>query len=216
MSSALGILESRFCLVDDEIGRFMAALGRAVETYEWALRVEAQRSAQGAPVVARELDRFHRSLNRTSSVRAAAKHWNELSSEGRTFIEMRLRMAEPPRTGFSGLDLSDPADFTTLRDAVGAARRWLGEKPGTEHSASTRALVREVDRVYRRATGKEPGLSSLQATAGPSYTTPFEALLLAVLAEAGTPLSVEAARSLYREELRNKSQKVWLEEELGQ
>jgi hypothetical protein len=38
--------------------------------------------------------------------------------------------------------------------------------------------------------------------------TPFEELLLAVLGEAGAPLSVEAARSLYRSELRGKPKKT--------
>jgi len=207
MSSALGILENRFCLDDDEIGRFMAAMVRAVETYEWAERLEAKQAALGAPVVAHDLDRFHLSLRRSSSARTALKQWHSLSDEGRTFIEMRLRLADPPRTGFAGLVLSDPADVAVLRDAVGAARRWLGKKPGREHGAAIRELVAEVGRVYRHATGKQPGLSSSQVVAGPSYKTPFEELLLAVLAEAGAPLSLEGARSLYRSELRGKPKK---------
>jgi hypothetical protein len=49
--------------------------------------------------------------------------------------------------------------------------------------------------------------------AGSSYATPFEDLLFAILAEAETPLSLEAARGLYRSELRNKSKKFWLVDE---
>ena len=139
------------------------------------------------------------------------KHWNGLDPAGRTFIEMRLRLADPLRSGFAGMNLTDPSDLEALRDAVGRARRWLGDKPGTEHGAPIRALVAEVARVYRQATGKRPGLSSSQAVAGPTYMTPFEEVLVAVLAEAGTQLSLEAARSLYRSELRGKPKKVWLE-----
>lgn len=165
-----------------------------------------------APVLAHELDRFHRSLSRSAGVRAATRPWNCLDPAGQTFIEMRLRLADPPRAGFASLNLDDTEDRTARRDAVGAARRWLGDKPGAEHGAPIRALVAEVARVYRQATGKRPGLSSSQVVAGPSYMTPFEKVLVAVLAEAGTPLSLEAARSLYRNDLRNKSRKVWLEE----
>jgi hypothetical protein len=105
------------------------------------------------------------------------------------------------------------SDLAALGDAVGAARRWLGEKPGAEHGAPIRALVRDVARGYQQATGKRPGLSSSETVAGSSYATPFEDLLVAVLAEARKPLSLEAARGLYRSELRNKSKKFWLVDE---
>jgi hypothetical protein len=117
-------------------------------------------------------------------------------------------MANPPRGSLANLDLEDAADLAVLRDAVGAARRWLGEKPGRAHGPAIRELVAEVGRAYRRATGKRPGLSSAQTVAGPDYATPFEEVLVAVLKEAGMPLSLEAARSLYRSELRGKPKKL--------
>ena len=175
------------------------------------MHLEARTSQQGAPVVAHELDRFHRSLSQSARCRTSVKHWSGLSPEGRTFIEMRLQLADPPRAGFARLNLDDAEDRAARRDAVGRARPWPGDKPGTEHGAPIRALVAEVARVYRQATGKRPGLSSSQVVAGPSYLTPFEEVLVAVLAKAGTPLSLEAARSLYRSELRGKPKKVWLE-----
>ena len=210
LSPAIGIALNRLALVSATLGFWEAALLRAVETYDAAVQVEAQTSQLGAPVVAHELDRFHRSLSRSASVQSAMKHWNGLDPAARTFIEMRLRLADPLRSSFAGLNLTDPSDLEALRDAVGGARQWLGKKPGTEHRAPIRALVAEVARVYRQATGEQPGLSSSQTVAGPSYMTPFEEVLVAVLAEAGTPLSLEAARSLYRNELLNKSRKVRL------
>ena len=211
LSPAISTALNRLALVSATLGSWEAALLRAVETYRAAVQVESQTSRQGATVVGDALDRFHRSLSRSAGVRSAMKHWNGLDPAGRTFIEMRLRLADPLRSGFAGLNLTDPSDLEALRDAVGGARRWLGDKPGTEHGAPIRALVAEVARVYRQATGKRPGLSSSQAVAGPTYMTPFEEVLVAVLAEAGTQLSLEAARSLYRSELRGKPKKVWLE-----
>ena len=210
LSPAIGTALNRLALVSATLGSWETALLRAVETYHAAVQVESQTSHQGAAVVGDALDRFQRSLRRSAGVRSAMKHWNGLDPAGRIFIEMRLRLADPPRSGFASLNLTDPSDLEALRDAVGRARRWLGAKPGTEHGAPIRALVAEVTRVYRQATGKRPGLSSSQAVAGPSYMTPFEKVLVAVLAEARTPLSLEGARSLYRNELRNKSRKVRL------
>lgn len=208
MPSPLAALSDRLRLPRDELDRFTGALARAIETYRWAKQWEARHSTEGAPAIARQLDSFHRSLGRTATMRSAAKHWAGLSQESRIFIEMRLRMADPPRASFAKLDLDDASDLAVLRDAVGAARRWLGEKPGRAHGPAIRELVAEVGRAYRRATGKRPGLSSSEAVAGPGYATPFEEVLVAVLAEAGMPLSLEAARSLYRAELRGKPKKL--------
>jgi hypothetical protein len=200
----------RLKLVGGTVGFWEVILLQAIATYHFAKEWEAKRSGQGVLVVARRLVSFHRSLSRTANLRATMKHWAGLSSEGRTFIEMRLRLGGPSHQSFEDLDLENMSDLAALRDAVGAARRWLGEKPGAEHGAPIRALVRDVARVYQQATGKRPGLSSSETVAGSSYTTPFEDLLVAVLTEAGTPLSLEAARGLHRSELRNKSKKFWL------
>jgi hypothetical protein len=194
-------------LVGGTVGFWEVILLQAVATYHFAKEWEAKRSGQGVLIVARRLDSFHRSLSRTANLRATMKHWAGLSSEGRTFIEMHLRLGGPSHQSFADLDLESTSDLAALRDAVGAARRWLGEKPGAEHGAPIRALVRDVARVYQQATGKRPGLSSLETVAGSSYATPFEDLLVAVLAEARKPLSLEAARGLYRSELRGKPKK---------
>lgn len=171
MPSPLAALSNRLGLQSDELDRFTGALDRAVETYRWAKEWEARHSTEGAPAIARQLDRFHRSLGRTATLRSAVKHWSELSEEGRTFIEMRLRMANPPRGSLASLDLEDAADLAVLRDAVGAARRWLGDKPGREHGPAIRELVAEVARLYQRATGEPPGISSSETSAGPGYAT---------------------------------------------
>jgi hypothetical protein len=203
----------RLKLVSGNVGFWEVMLLQAVATCHFAKEWEAKRSGEGVLVVVGDLASFHRSLSRTANMRATMKHWTGLSSEGRTLIEMRLRLGQASHQSFEDLDLENASDLAVLRDAVGAAKRWLGEKPGAEHGAPIRALVRDVARVYQQATGKRPGLSSSETVAGSSYTTPFEDLLVAVLTEAGTPLSLEAARGLYRSELRNKSKKFWLVDE---
>lgn len=207
MPLPLAALQNRLGLQSDAMDRLAGALDRAIETYRWAKQWDARHAPEGAPVVTRQLDRFHRSLSRAATIRTAAKHWAELSEDGRTFTEMRLRMADPTLKDFKSLDLTQASNLTTLRDAVGAARRWLSAKHGREHGPAIRELVTGVARAYRQATGKQPGLSSYEATAGPGYATPFEEVLVAVLTEAGMPLSLEAARSLYRSEQRGKPKK---------
>lgn len=207
MPSPLAALSNRLGLPSDEMDRLTGALDRAVETYRWAKQWEARHSTEGAPAIARQLDRFHRSLGRTANLRAATKHWAELSEDGQTFTEMRLKMADPPRAGFAELDLDNATDLAVLRDAVGAARQWLGKKPGRAHGPAIRELTAEVARLYQRATGEPPGISSSETGAGPGYMTPFEEVLMATLTEAGTPLSLDGARSLYRSELRGKPKK---------
>jgi hypothetical protein len=204
---------SRCAVTSGTVGLWERLLLGAVQSYRSATALEGDIATLGAAAVARRLDSFHRSLSRTANLRATMKHWAGLSSEGRTFIAMRLRPGGSSHQSFEDLDLENTSDLAALRDAVGAARRWLGEKPGAEHGAPIRALVRDVARVYQQATGKRPGLSSSETVAGSSYASPFEDLLVAVLAEAGTPLSLEAARGLYRSELRNKSKKFWLVDE---
>lgn len=201
---------SRCAVTSGTVGLWESHLLGAVNNYRYAVSIKGDTPARGASALARKLDSFLRSLSRTANMRATMKHWAGLSSEGRTLIEMHLRLGQASHQSFEDLDLENASDLAVLRDAVGAARRWLGEKPGAEHGAPIRALVRDVARVYQQATGKRPGLSSSETVAGSSYTTPFEDLLVAVLTEAGTPLSLEAARGLYRSELRNKSKKFWL------
>lgn len=195
---------SRCAIVNGNLGLWESLLLSAVARYQANVVLERDVVGLGAGLVARQLDSFQRSLSRSASLRSTLKHWARLSTEGRIFVEMRLRSQVPPIQGFDELDLQNRSDLMALRDAVKAARHWLSDKPGKEHGAPVRMLVRDVARVYHQATRKRPGLSSSEAVAGSSYKTPFEELLVAVLSEAGTPLSLEAARSLFRSELRNK------------
>ena len=197
----------RCCVPVQEIGPWSVWLASAVEQYHFDLKREASEAKGGAPLVAKALDAFHRSLRRSNDPKVAAKRVAQLSAEARTFITMRLRLQRPPIDEIDAVNLGNPADVDALVAAAGDARSWLGGKPGSEHKPALRSLVRRVASVYAQSTGKAPGISSSQTTLGPGYMTPFEELLSAVLVEAGASRSPEAIRSLYRAMERGKGKK---------
>ena len=192
---------------EQETGPWSVWLERAIEQYKLDLDREAFEAKGGAPLVAKELNAFHRSLRRCNDPKVAAKRVAQLSPEACTFITMRLRLQTPPIHEIDGVNLGKPADVDALVAAVGDARSWLGGKPGSEHKPALRCLVRSVASVYAHSTGKAPGISSSQTTLGLGYMTPFEELLSATLMEAGASCSPEAIRSLYRAMERGKPKK---------
>lgn len=182
-------------------------LERAVERYELAIAREDEERSRGAPTVAKELNAFHRSLSRSPAPSVAAERIAQLSAEAKIFTQMQLQRQATSASSFEHLNLSDPSDVAALASAAGAARSWLGAKPGTEHSFALRDLVKSVSAIYGDITGKAPGITSSQTTSGPDYVTPFEEVLSATLAEAGIVRSPEAVRSLYRALERGKPKK---------
>jgi hypothetical protein len=164
-------------------------------------------AAHGDARIKGQINGLHRSLKRSIRATALQKHWDNLDPVGKIFVNMKLRMAEGPDTRVEDLDFADPVDRKKLETAAAAARKWLGDKPGSEHSSEIRALAAAVASVYRIATQKEPGISSTGTAAGPNYATPFENLLVEVMTEAGEPMSIEAARNMYRSRCHNRRPK---------
>lgn len=180
------------------VGLWEVRLLGEIERYCLTKHNDQPDAAHGAARIKGQINGLHRSLKRSIRATAAKKHWDNLDPTGKIFVNMKLRMAEGPDTRVDDLDFADPVDRKKLETAAAAARKWLGDKPGSEHSSEIRALTAAVASVYRTATQKEPGISSTETAAGPNYATPFESLLVAVMAEAGEPMSIEAARSMYR------------------
>ena len=139
---------------EQETGPWSVWLERAIEQYKLDLDREAFEAKGGAPLVAKELNAFHRSLRRCNDPKVAAKRVAQLSPEACTFITMRLRLQTPPIHEIDGVNLGKPADVDALVAAVGDARSWLGGKPGSEHKPALRCLVRSVASVYAHSTGK--------------------------------------------------------------
>ena len=85
----------RLKLVAGNVGSWEVMLLQAIATCHFATEWQAKNYGDGVRVVAGNLASFYRSLTRTANMRATMKHWAGLSSEGRTFIEMRLRLGAP-------------------------------------------------------------------------------------------------------------------------
>ena len=180
------------------VGLWEIRLLGEIERYRLTKDRNQLTAASGVSGVKGQINNLHRSLKRSTKATGVQKQWDTLDPADKIFVNMKLRMAEGPDTGVEDLDFADPVDRKKLETAAAAARKWLGDKPGSEHSSEIRALAAAVASVYRIATQKEPGISSTETAAGPNYATPFEGLLVEVMAEAGEPMSIEAARSMYR------------------
>lgn len=140
---------SRCAVTSGTVGLWESHLLGAVNNYRYAVSIKGDTPARGASALARKLDSFLRSLSRTANMRATMKHWAGLSSEGRTLIEMHLRLGQASHQSFEDLDLENASDLAVLRDAVGAARRWLG-----------RSLVQNMGRQSERWCGMWHGCTS--------------------------------------------------------
>ena len=197
---SLGISEDleRCKLSRGTTGLWETALLSEIERYRLTKTRDQPDAARGAARTKVQINGLHRSLKRSTRASAAQKHWDALDPAGQVFVNMKLRVAEGSDISVADLDFADPIDRKKLEAAAADARKWLGEKPGSEHGSEKRALVDAVARIYQTATQTKPGISSSETAAGPNYATPFENLLVAVMAEAGEPTSIEAARNLYR------------------
>jgi hypothetical protein len=176
----------------------------AVERAREARARDEVEALRGIVEVKAQLDSFFKALDRGPVPGAGAilKHWEGLEAAGRLFVEQELARLIPKVSGFEGLDLA--VDTPKLRDAIGAARRKFGGKPGRQTPMALRDLVLAVATIYQRCTGKKAGISSSGAAPGVHYRTPFEEVLEATLAEAGHAYEVEALRSLIRSVLRDR------------
>ena len=189
------------------VGTWEVQLLAAVERARVARARDETEGARGIVEVKAQLDSFFKALDRGPVPGAGAilKHWEGLEAAGRLFVEQELARLIPKVSGFDGLDLA--VDAPKLRDAIGAARRKFGGKPGRQTPMALRDLVMAVAALYQRCTGKTAGVSSGAATAGPHYRTPFEDLLEATFTEAGETYTGDALRSLIRSVLRGKPKK---------
>jgi len=186
------------------VGTWEVKLLATVERARIARARDAEEDARGIVEVKAQLDSFLKALDRGTVPGAGAilKHWEGLEAAGRLFVEQELARLIPKVSRFDCLDLA--VDAPKLRNAIGAARRKFGGKPGRQTPMALRDLVLAVDALYERCTGKKAGVSSGVATAGPQYRTTFEDLLEATLAEAGETYTGDSLRSLIRSVLRGK------------
>ena len=197
----------RIGLSKQQQGFWEVQLERAIEFYNHAHSSEQRQASLGSRKVYNELDQFHRSLSRKPRPTTIIRNWKRLHEAGQIFTEINLKIDSDVVKSFDDLTLDNPEHQELLRSAVGKARRWFYNKRGVEHGPAVRLLVRSVATIYEHAVGKKPGVGSTSAVAGPSYSTPFEDLLLATLQMAGVEITLQGTRDLFRSELKNKFKK---------
>jgi hypothetical protein len=174
-------------------------LERAADRYHCDMDLEDRRAELGARVSYKELNRFKDALRRDTSAEKLVKRWQELDPASHEFVAMHYKRLTGVVLSFDDLNLSLQADREALHSAMTGATTWLGNKPGHEYPSPLLDLVRTTADIYKKATGREPGISSENNSSGVNYTTPFEELLIATLERIGkNDLAFDGYRSLIR------------------
>lgn len=188
------------CKVDPrKSGMYEVQLERAADRYHCDMDLEDRRAELGARVSYKELNRFKDALRRGTSAEKLVKRWQELDPASHEFVAMHYKRQTGVALSFDDLDLSQKTDREALYSAMTGATKWLGNKPGHEYPIPLLDLVRATADIYKKATGKKPGISSENNSSGVNYTTPFEELLIATLERIGkNDLAYDGYRSLIR------------------
>ena len=202
MNPALSPLQSALarCKVDPrKCGMYEVWLERAADRYHCDMDLEDRRAGLGARVSYKELNRFKDALRRGTSAEKLVKRWQELDPASHQFVVMHYKRQTGVALSFDDLDLSQKTDSDTLHSAMNGATKWLGNKPGHEYPIPLLDLVRATADIYKKVTGKKPGISSENNSSGVNYTTPFEGLVIATLERIGkNDLAYDGYRSLIR------------------
>lgn len=188
------------CKVDPrKHGFYEVQLERAADRYHCDIDLEDRRTELGARVSYKELNRFKDALRRGTSAVKLVERWHKLDPYTQVYVFMHYKRQTGVKLSFDDLDLSQKTDRDTLHSAMNGATKWLGNKPGHEYPSPLLDLVRATADIYKKATGREPGISSENNSSGVNYTTPFEELLIATLERIGkNDLAYDGYRSLIR------------------
>lgn len=188
------------CKVDPrKSGMYEVQLERAADRYHCDMDLEDRRAELGSRVSYKELTRFKQAISRDTPAGKLVERWHKLDPYTHDFVAMHYKRQTCVALSFDNLDLSLQADREALRSAMTGATKWLGNKPGHEYPSPLLDLVRATADIYKKATGREPGISSENNSSGVNYTTPFEELLIATLERIGkNDLAYDGYRSLIR------------------
>ena len=202
MNPALSPLQSALtrCKVDPrKSGMYEVWLERAADRYRHDVKLEAYRAELGSRVSYKEMNRFKDALRRGTSAAKLVERWHTLDTYTHDFVAMHYKRQTGVALAFDDLDLSQKTDRDTLHSAMNGATKWLGNKPGHEYPMPLLDLVQATADIYKKATGREPGISSENNSSGVNYTTPFEELLITTLALIDkNDLAYDGYRSLIR------------------
>ena len=114
-----------------------------------------------------------------------------------TFIRLELMRHLDRDIDLGGEDWSRTKLRKALELAVSHVRVWFRQSPGPRAATGLAGFSRAVAVIYKKITGKSPGLGTQQGRSG--YKTPFEELWHASLRLLDTDATLDQAREIYRE-----------------
>ena len=124
---------------------------------------------------------------------------SELHEVTKHFLNARLNISGDHGIGLAELDLGSPNVLDELRKAIYHTRAVHRRKPGGGHHRSLHDVTNAVRRVYRRASGKKPTLTSTtSAERLPRQMNFYEELLLESIKVIKPRLTLNGARELDR------------------
>ena len=124
---------------------------------------------------------------------------SELHEVTKHFLNARLKISGDHGIGLAELDLGSPNVLDELRKAIYHTRAVHRRKPGGGHHRSLHDVTNAVRRVYRRASGKKPTLTSTtSAECLPRQMNFYEELLLESIKVIKPRLTLNGARELDR------------------
>ena len=174
------------------ISFYQSMIERAAEE---STLIDAPESDGDSPfkAVLKELNNLLRSIKRSklSGTKITARI-ESLSKEASTFAEISLSGVLDKVINLQTENFSNPTNRKALEKAVGRARGWVRDKPGTKRHRALEKFAHEVSWVYRALTKKGPGVG------GEDYQTPFERLWVACLRMLEPNATTLQAREIYR------------------
>lgn len=158
-----------------------------------------------------ELNKLHRSLkgSHLSEPKILAKIGN-LSQDAYELLQVTLSGVLDSEDENPTIDFSKIGEREDLLKAVGLAREWLRETPGTKQQIALQEFSRQVEGLYRELTNNEPGVGGDRydkdsPTSDGKYQTPFERLWIAALRIIEPEATTYRAREIYRAATRPRS-----------
>ena len=174
-------------------------LGMIERAAEDSTFIDASESDDGSPfkAILKELNDLLRSIKRSklSGTKIAARI-ESLSKEASIFVEISLSGVLDKMINLQTEDFSNPTNRKALEQAVGRARGWARDTPGTKRQLALQIFALDVARVYRELTKKDPGIGG--DPYGKDYQTPFERLWVACLRMLEPDATTLQAREIYR------------------
>ena len=188
----------RLNIVPPKIGFWEVQIEKAIQRAQLLDDFDAEQVSEEKQDTKSELSRFERALRAGTRASLLQKRFSKLSKPTIAIINWKLSFTLNDKVNFDDLDLNNDDHRTSLYLAIKNSKEWLHDPRGFSHGVKASEIVNAIALIYKKITGKKPGISSTSAASDVNYSTPFEQLLIAALTCAGLTISTQGARALYQ------------------